>query len=229
MAGAEQDAGFLSRWSRRKAEARGPAVPEVAAPVETAAESAVPTDSMPTPGGEVVPAAASAPIAAPPPESIDANPEPPPLTLADVAQLTRDSNFSRFIAADVQADVKNAALKKLFSDPHFNVMDGLDVYIGDYNTPDPLPPGMLMKMVQAQFLGLVKQGAEELLADRPTPMNHGTIEVEPESAGTDPLPEAPPADKIATHEDADLQLQPHDAAGRVDVDPGPGENGGREH
>ena len=30
-------------------------------------------------------------------------------------------------------------MKKLFSDPHFNVMDGLDTYIDDYGKPDPLP------------------------------------------------------------------------------------------
>jgi hypothetical protein len=36
--------------------------------------------------------------------------------------------------------VRNAALKKLFTDPHFNVMDGLDVYIDDYGKPDPCRP-----------------------------------------------------------------------------------------
>ena len=30
-------------------------------------------------------------------------------------------------------------MKKLFSDPHFNVMDGLDTYIDDYGKPDPIP------------------------------------------------------------------------------------------
>ena len=39
----------------------------------------------------------------------------------------------------VDASVKNAALKKLFADPHFNVMDGLDTYIDDYGKPDPIP------------------------------------------------------------------------------------------
>ena len=54
----------------------------------------------------------------------------------------------------VPGEVRNAAMKKLFTDPHFNVMDGLDIYIGDYNTPDPLPAGMLEKMVGAEFLNL---------------------------------------------------------------------------
>ena len=45
-------------------------------------------------------------------------------------------------------------MKKLFSDPHFNVMDGLDTYIDDYGKPDPIPPSMLRQMVQSKFLGL---------------------------------------------------------------------------
>jgi hypothetical protein len=60
----------------------------------------------------------------------------------------------------VTADVRNVAMKKLFTDPHFNVMDGLDIYIGDYNTPDPMPAGMLQKMVGAQLLGLFEKPDE---------------------------------------------------------------------
>ena len=40
-------------------------------------------------------------------------------------------------------------MKKLFSDPHFNVMDGLDTYIDDYGKPDPIPLSMLRRMNQA--------------------------------------------------------------------------------
>jgi hypothetical protein len=58
------------------------------------------------------------------------------------------------MAEGVAPEVKNAALKKLFTDPHFNVMDGLDTYIDDYGQPDPLPPGMLRRMAQSQLLGL---------------------------------------------------------------------------
>ena len=68
--------------------------------------------------------------------------------------LTTQSDYTRFMARDVAPDVKQAALKKLFTDPHFNVMDGLDVYIDDYGKPDPLPPGMLRQMMQSQLLGL---------------------------------------------------------------------------
>ncbi len=54
----------------------------------------------------------------------------------------------------VDGAVRNAALKKLFSDPHFNVMDGLDTYIDDYGKPDPLPLTMLRRMRQSAALGL---------------------------------------------------------------------------
>ena len=34
-------------------------------------------------------------------------------------------------------------MKKLFADPHFNIGDGLDLYMGDYNRPDPIPAAMM--------------------------------------------------------------------------------------
>jgi hypothetical protein len=72
--------------------------------------------------------------------------EPAPLpTLDDVAKLSRDSDFSPYVARNVDAGVRNAAMKKLFSDPHFNVMDGLDTYIDDYGKPDPIPLSMLRR------------------------------------------------------------------------------------
>jgi len=57
------------------------------------------------------------------------------------------------VARDVPPEVRNLAMKKLFADPHFNVMDGLDIYIGDYTQPDPLPEGMLRKMASAHAMG----------------------------------------------------------------------------
>jgi hypothetical protein len=55
------------------------------------------------------------------------------------------------MARGVTTDVRNAAVKKLFADPHFNVMDRLDIYIDDYSQPDPLPAAMLRQMVSARF------------------------------------------------------------------------------
>ena len=68
--------------------------------------------------------------------------------------LTPASDFKPFMARGVTPDVRNAAVKKLFADPHFNVMDRLDIYIDDYSQPDPLPAAMLRQMASAQFLKL---------------------------------------------------------------------------
>jgi hypothetical protein len=55
--------------------------------------------------------------------------------------------------AEVDPETRRAALRTLFSDPRFNVMDGLDVYIDDYSKPDPLPEGWLEKMNQVARMG----------------------------------------------------------------------------
>lgn len=80
------------------------------------------------------------------------SPPPPPPTLDDVAGLTSESDFTRFVARGVDEDVRRSAMKKLFTDPHFNIMDGLDIYIDDYSKPDPIPAAMLAMMNHAQTL-----------------------------------------------------------------------------
>ena len=151
--------GFLSRWSQRKTLVRQGAVPAepvpalaaVAVPVAVPATAAVPPPVL------AQPAQRPAASATDHPSSPAAEPTPAPPTLADVAALTQASDYSRFVAPGVDAGVKNAALKKLFTNPHFNIMDGLDTYIDDYGKPDPLPAGMLRQMVQSHALGLFRE------------------------------------------------------------------------
>lgn len=77
--------------------------------------------------------------------------EPQPLpTLEDVAKLSVDSDYSVFVAKGVDENVKRSAMKKLFTDPHFNIMDRLDIYIDDYTKPDPIPPEMLALLDHAK-------------------------------------------------------------------------------
>jgi hypothetical protein len=64
--------------------------------------------------------------------------------------LTFESDFKAFMQAKVAEGVKRAALKKLFSDPRFNVMDGLDTYIDDYSKDDPIPQAMLAQLEHAK-------------------------------------------------------------------------------
>lgn len=157
----ENSGGFFSRWSQRKQ----------AVKLGLAEEDISPNKSQDKPQPSVQNSEVS--VANVKPESADPAAEPPKLpTLSDVEQLTPDSDFSTFMTQGVSPEVRNAAMKKLFTDPHYNVMDGLDIYIGDYNTPDPLPAGMLAKMVGAQFLGLVKAPedvAQSSTSDSDTP------------------------------------------------------------
>ena len=149
----DRDSNFLSRWSRRKAQVReGMALPDETALAPTKPAVAEAPASTPL----AVPAVPAVPAAQPPPAQVATQPAvvPPAPTLTDVAALSPQSDYTRFVARGVTPEVKNAALKKLFADPHFNVMDGLDTYIDDYGKPDPLPAGMLRKMVQSQVLGL---------------------------------------------------------------------------
>ena len=78
------------------------------------------------------------------------DPKAPAPDLPPVDKLTIESDYRAFFHPKVGEDVRRAALKKLFSDPHFNVMDGLDVYIDDYSKTEPIPPAMLAGLRQAQ-------------------------------------------------------------------------------
>lgn len=121
---AETPEEFLSRWSRRKRDAREEALKPPAPATPATAEEA---------------------------------PKLPPLE-----ELGIDSDYRGFLHPKVDETLRRAALKKMFSDPHFNVMDGLDVYIDDYSISDPLPASMLAELKQAQkILGWAKETDEE--------------------------------------------------------------------
>ncbi len=243
-----QDDGFLSRWSRRKLQPSG------GEPLAERTERARPATTSPG----AAPALA-VPVEQPVADPVDGTPvatpmatpatppaEPPP-TLEEAQQLTPDADFTRFVGRDVDPQVKNAALKNLFSDPQFNVMDGLDIYIDDYGKPDPLPPGMLERMTQSAFLGLFRKTPEEEAAARAqadgqapaatpaaAPADSGQTNSPDSTQATAPAATAaqapspndtpdPPLD-----EDPDLRLQRHDDAGRTGTGQGPGTDPGRQ-
>ena len=197
--------GFLSRWSRRKAAVQGGADPVYEQPVA----------SGPAPPVTTTAAATELP-AAPPPAAVPATPPPPALTMDDVARLTPESDYARFVARSVDPGVRNAAMKKLFTDPHYNIMDGLDIYIDDYGIADPIPESMLRQMVQSKALGLFDHEKTESVTDA-TP------------ALAIPADAPPPPPEPAPDEDTDLQLQPDDDAGRASPEAGAGEDAGQPH
>jgi Protein of unknown function (DUF3306) len=71
--------------------------------------------------------------------------------LPAIEALTIDSDFAPFFKPQVDASIKRAALKQLFRDPRFNVMDGLDTYIDDYTQADPIPSAMLEDLMQRRI------------------------------------------------------------------------------
>jgi hypothetical protein len=85
-------------------------------------------------------------------QSAGKSPEPDTvaLQLPALDKLTFESDYRGFLHPKVSEEMRRAALKKLFSDPHFNVMDGLDVYIDDYSKTEPIPAAMLASLRQAQ-------------------------------------------------------------------------------
>jgi hypothetical protein len=143
---------FFSRWSQRKqAVAKGLPVAEPAIPASPVESSELTGSSQSLQSSKVGPQELASGASEAKSGELPAKPLP---SLDDARALTPNSDFQPFMRPGVTADVRNVAMKKLFTDPHFNVMDGLDIYIGDYNTPDPMPAGMLQKMVGAQLLGL---------------------------------------------------------------------------
>lgn len=87
------------------------------------------------------------PVPAAPADDAESAPLP---TLADVAQLGADADFSRFVAPDVDSAVRRLALKKLFADPHFHAIDGLDIYMDDFTRADPIPAAMMAALQHAR-------------------------------------------------------------------------------
>lgn len=199
---------FFSRWSRRKQDAAK------GLPLQEPEQSASLASAALTQAVPVVPEA--------PEPAIQAESLP---TLEDAQALTPQSEFGAFMRQGVPAEVRNLAVKKLFADPHFNVMDGLDIYISDYNTADPLPAGMLQKMASAQFMNLVPPESPETAGALPPENPHLPMQ-DPEtpqlvaqsapSQATMGLPDLP----LSEHDDPDLQLQPNHAP--ASPDPGPG-------
>ncbi|MBJ7380181.1 MAG: DUF3306 domain-containing protein [Polynucleobacter sp.] len=135
---------FLSRWARRKAGLESDKTKEIDADNQQLVEPVLAKTSTAT----------------------EAAPEKPVANMDDVEQIdSKAPDFSAFMQSNVDPAVQQAALKKMFTDPHFNIMDGLDIYIDDYSKPDPIPLEMLKRMNQSSMLGLFDK-VEEVLKQK---------------------------------------------------------------
>jgi Protein of unknown function (DUF3306) len=177
----DADDSFLERWSKRKhAVRRGETPSEPARSEASPPESAPPRDPAPA-----------------------APPELPPVD----SLRGLESEYKDFLRPDVDPATKSAALRKLFGDPHFNQMDGLDIYIDDYTKEDPIPPAMLRALNQARSLGLFDDEEKGQTTAAPEPAEPAAV------AATDgaepPAIEAPqPAADAGPQPAVDVALQP---------------------
>jgi hypothetical protein len=91
----------------------------------------------------------------------------PPPALPPVDQLTPESDFTGFMHPKVEDALRRVALKKLFSDPHFNVPDPFEPYSGDWTVGEPISEEMLATLNQARTLLFDKEEKKETAAEEP--------------------------------------------------------------
>src|SRR5205807_492932 len=109
---------------------------------------------------------------------------------------TNDSSAARMAAGMGTASTcspasrKRAALKQLFRDPRFNIMDGLDTYIDDYTKADPIPPDIVADLLQRGFGSTSETGGGEAVA---TPRPNAVLLARGAPA---PTGETPPAASV---------------------------------
>ncbi len=170
----QQDRLSLKRWSRRK--------------LEVARAQAPPADVAAEPVATIQSAQALQPIVE--------TPQPAAAPLPPIESLTIDSEFAAFFKPDVAEATKRAALKQLFRDPRFNIMDGLDVYIDDYTQPDPIPAEMMQQLVHTRHIfnpPVTEVNAEGHVVDKVVP----APETDAAAAAATGTARAPPAPRVA--------------------------------
>ncbi len=145
---------FLSRWARRKADAQADVKVADAKPLIS--ENTNPNIGLPFEAKMLEESQPERRLPMGDDESAigDVGANPP---LPAIESLTNESDFAPFMNKEVASDMRNQAMKKLFTDPHYNVMDGLDIYIDDYTKSDPIPLEMLRKMTQSKALFLFEE------------------------------------------------------------------------
>lgn len=109
-----------------------------------------------------------------------------------LANLTADSDFGHFLRQEISEEVRRKAMKTLFADPRFNVMDGLDIYIDDYSISEPIPEAMLATLNQAR--GLLFEAPEEVGLAAETPAGCDILAAEGQNVPVAETPAAAPAE-----------------------------------
>jgi len=122
-----QDEPFFSRWARRKKESREGLSEETVQAVE------LPAEQIPGPGAaeHELEAVATAD------DELDGA-AVPPLELPPLETLTVESDFRAFMQPGVDGALRQAALRKMFRNPIYGIVDDLDPYRADFAAFTPL-------------------------------------------------------------------------------------------
>ena len=155
---------FLSRWSRRKHQARS-SIDDTA---DKAHEVVVPSESSSAADVAPLEPATQTPIT-------DAD-------LPSLETLNEDSDYSGFLSPGVSDALRQRALRKLFASSKFQYRDGLDDYDDDYRNFESLSGTITADMrhrmqVEAERLARAEGAADEDIVE-------ADAEVEPQSVAT---------------------------------------------
>lgn len=132
----EQPDGFLSRWSKRKEQARSDQDSQTA-DEESIGTSVLDVDEP----------------SAPTPEPVKSDEDMPPLE-----SLDEGSDISEFFSPGVSETLRKAALRKFFHLPSFNIVDGLDDYDDDFTTFEALGDIITADMRHQEELAKEREG-----------------------------------------------------------------------
>ena len=86
--------------------------------------------------------------------------------LPPVEGLKPDSDFTPYMDPRVADDTRRSALKKLFSDAHFNTPDPFEPFSGDWNIAEPIPPEMLKQLEHAKEVLFGEEEEQKRIAER---------------------------------------------------------------
>lgn len=175
---AAQDAapGFVARWSRRKREARAAAERETD---NTAQKLSAERDRTPGAGDPHSPSSEVREIDHP------ADDPPTDADLSPLESLDADSDYSAFLSPRVSAELKRAALRKLFHSPKFNVRCPLDSEAGNFTKFQPLGDVVTADM-RHQFERARQALKDKALeaASRQRPASNDAVAAAPDAPGS---------------------------------------------
>jgi hypothetical protein len=175
---ADDGENFVSRWSRRKIEARK--TEEKPAETKPSSQPAAPAAAaVANAGAAAVPSGAPAPRELPPLESLKG--------LA--------SEYTEFLKPDVDENLRRSALKKLFADPHFENFERFEAYCEDFTKGEPIPLAMLKTLEHAKGLlfGDEEKKDAQAAVEKPAAELLPEVVEKPEVQG-EARAEAPPAE-----------------------------------